>query len=129
MRYRFTAPFVLALALPAVAGCEDSAKDRLQGKWIGESIENFHPSQQQRASGWITDTSFEFTGTRVTVTVAAESPRQGTFKVAEVSDDEVEVSFLRPTGETDIAALQFEGEKHLRWKLGDGRTVVMRKVN
>ena len=129
MRFRSAAPLALTLALPLLAGCEVTPKERLEGKWVGERIDNVHPSQLQRAHGWVTGATFEFKGSRVTVSIPAESPRQGTYKIAQVTEDQLTVSFFRPHGAKDDVTLLFEGDDRLRWMLGDGRSVVMRRVS
>jgi len=129
MRYRIAAPIALVLQLPLWVSCQHASKDRLQGRWVGESVENFAASQIARATGWAKGASLEFRGNRVTVTVPAESPRQGTFVVTDQGPDAVRVSFVRPQGTRDDVAFRFDGDELLRWQLGDGRAIVMRKTN
>ena len=129
MRYRFAVPFMLAITLPCLTGCDETVKERLQGKWIGESADGFPAHQQRSTAGWLNGSSFEFQGSRVSVTLPAESPRQGTFKVTEESARTFSVSFMRATGETDAAAFDFEKDDRLRWKMDDGRSIVLKKVN
>lgn len=126
MRHATAAPFVLALALP-LFGCAKGPKDRLQGRWVGERVDSFHPSQAGRATGWVANTSFEFKGSRVTVSIPAESPREGTYKVTSAQEDQLRIAFLRPDGPQDEVDFLFEGEDALRWMLGDGRSVVLRR--
>lgn len=127
MGSRLTRAAIL-LAIPA-AGCTASPKDRLQGKWVGERVDSFRSDQAKRAEGWAGATMLEFDGSRVTVTIPAESPRQGTFTIARASKDEVAVQFLRPHGSHDLVTFRWEGDDHLRWLLGDGRSVLMKKVD
>ena len=129
MRFRFTLPLVAVLALPTLTGCESTPKERLEGKWIGERVDNFLPQQAARAEGWARGTSFEFKGSRVTVSVPAESPRVGTYKVVEATEDQLLVSFLRPHGAKDDVTLRLEGEDQLRWMIGDGRSILLRRVS
>jgi len=129
MRYRIAAPIALVLQMPVIVSCQHAPKDRLQGRWVGESVENFAASQMARATGWARGASLEFRGNRVTVTVPAESPRQGTFVVTDQQPNAVRVSFVRPQGTRDEASFQFEGNELLRWQLGDGRAIVMRKAS
>jgi hypothetical protein len=129
MRFGSAASLVLAFTLPAATGCETTPKDRLQGKWVGERVDSFAPDQAGRAQGWAQGTTFEFKGSRVTITIPAESPREGTFHVASAAGDDVSVTFMRPHGLEDQAAFRFENEERLRWMLGDGRSVLMRRID
>jgi len=128
MQTRFKTALALAITLPAVAGCEKSPKDRLQGRWLGESIENVSAAQSSKATGWVKGTAFEFQGNKVTVTIPAETPRTGTFKVAKAEGDALLVSFLREEGGRDEAEMQLVGEKELRWRISGGREIVLLKA-
>ena len=95
---------------------------------MGEQVDNFHPGQAARALGWAKGTALEFKGSRVTVSIPAESPRHGTFKIPEADDQQLRLTFLRPHGAADEATFVFEQDERLRWMLGDGRSIVLRKV-
>jgi hypothetical protein len=129
MRFRTAAHLALAMAIPTLGGCKDTPKERLEGKWVGERADNFRPEQGERANGWVAGTSFEFQGSRVTVSIPAESARQGTFSVATVSEEELRVTFMRAHGASDEATFLFEPDDRLRWMLGDGRSIVLKKQN
>lgn len=129
MRFRTAAHLVLAMAIPTLGGCKTTPKERLEGKWVGERADNFRPEHAERVGGWVTGTSFEFKGSRATVSIPAESPRQGTFKISQASEHELQITFLRAHGPRDEATFLFEGEDRLRWMLGDGRSIVLRKMN
>ncbi|MBI4954058.1 MAG: hypothetical protein HY908_18690 [Myxococcales bacterium] len=122
--YLWLAPTLLF----AVIGCKGSPKDRIQGRWIGERVDSFHGAQAGRASGWATGASFEFKGSRVKISIPAESPREGTYQIAKASAEELTVNFLRQNGDVDTATFRFEGDDRLRWNLGDGRSVVLRRA-
>jgi hypothetical protein len=126
MRFGNAASIVIAVT---AAGCATTPKDRLQGKWVGETVDSFTPEQTTRVQGWASGTSFEFRGTRVTITIPAESPREGTFRVAKTSGDELTVAFLRAHGATDEVAFRFEGDDRMRWMLANGQSIVMRRVD
>lgn len=128
MRTRVSTALALVIALPAVAGCEKTPRDRLQGRWLGESVENVPESQVAKVTGWVKGTALEFSGSKVTVTIPAESPRTGQFKVAKAEGDLVTVSFLREEGGRDEAELRFVGEDSLRWSIGAGREVVLQRA-
>ncbi|MGK4008472.1 hypothetical protein WMF31_38030 [Sorangium sp. So ce1036] len=119
---------VLALALPAVAGCSKTPRDRLQGRWLGESIENVPEDQLAKATGWVKGTAIEFNGSKVTVTVPAEMPRRGTFKVTKAEGDQMTVAFLRPEGGLDEAEFRLAADRTLHWDIGAGRAIVLTKA-
>lgn len=125
---RASGPLVLVLTLAGLTACEKTPKERLEGRWVGEAVENFPAAQVSRAQGWVAGTSFEFQGSRVVVTIPAESPREGTYQLAQAGEDQLLVTFLRPQGMQDQVAFAFEGEDRLRWMLGDGRSIVLRKA-
>jgi hypothetical protein len=129
MQSRVKAALALAVTIPAITGCEKSPRDKLQGRWLGEAIENVSPAQLGRATGWVKGTAFEFSGNKVTVTIPAESPRSGTFKIARREGDNLVVSFNRDEGGHDEAEMTLVGDQQLRWKLGDGREIVMNKAH
>src|SRR3954452_23712996 len=110
MRSRIRTALALAITLPAAAGCEKSPKDCLQGRWLGESIENVPAAQTAKATGWVKGTAIEFAGNKVTVTIPAETPRTGTFKVNRTAGDRLLVSFLREEGGRDEAEMQLVGD-------------------
>ncbi len=121
----------LALAITlsaATAGCAKTPKDRLQGRWLGESIENAPEAQLAKSTGWVKGTAFEFAGNKVTVTIPAESPRSGQFKVTKAEGDRVTVSFLREEGGHDEADFRLVGNETLRWSIGSGREIVLQKA-
>jgi hypothetical protein len=118
----------LAITLTAVAGCSKSPRDRLQGRWYGNTVENVPADQVARATGWVKGTAIEFTGNKVTVTVPAETPRSGTFKVAKSEGERVTVAFQRAEGGLDEADFRFVTDQTLRWDIGSGREVVLLKA-
>lgn len=126
MRTRVSMTMALAaIALPVVAGCQKTPRDKLQGRWLGEGVENFPAEQVPKATGWVKGAAIEFAGNKVTVTVPAETPRTGTFKVARVEGERVVVAFARGEGGTDETAFRFVNERTMRWDVGNGREVVM----
>jgi hypothetical protein len=119
----------LAFTSAAATGCDKTPKDRLQGRWLGETIENVPAAQVAKTTGWVKGTAIEFSGNKVTVTIPAESPRTGAFKVSRAEGESVVVSFLRPEGGHDEAEFRFAGEKTLRWNIGEGREIVLQRAN
>ena len=108
-------------------GCKHTPRERLQGRWLGETIERVPVDQMQKATDWVRGMAIEFTGGKVTVSVPAETPRSGTFRVARAEGDELVVNFLRSEGQQDEAVFRFLDESRIAWQLGDGRRVVLRK--
>jgi hypothetical protein len=117
------------VAATLLTGCEKSPRDKLQGKWVGETVGQVHPSQQARAEGWARGTQLEFSGNKVTISVPAESPRTGTFKIAKQEGKNLELVFKRPGGGDDKAELALAENDKLVWTLGGGVQLVMRRVN
>ncbi|WP_438040130.1 hypothetical protein [Sorangium sp. So ce128] len=128
MQNRIKTALALAMALTAVVGCSKTPRDRLQGRWNGDAIENAPVDQLTKATGWVKGTALEFNGSKVTVTVPAETPRSGTFKVTKADGDQMTVAFLRPEGGLDEAAFRFATDQTLRWEIGDGRAIVLTKA-
>lgn len=128
MRARVKTALALAvITLPAVVGCQKTPRDKLQGRWLGEAVENFPEAQVPRATGWVKGTAIEFNGNKVTVTVPAETPRSGTFKVARIDGDKVVVAFARDEGGTDESAFKMVTENTMKWDVGNGREIVLVK--
>ncbi len=128
MRISTSTALAVLLVVPAAVGCSRTPKDRLQGRWLGETIEHVPVAHLTKAMGWVKGTALEFSGTKATVMIPAESPRTGTFRVTEADGDRVTVSFLREEGGRDEAEFQFVGEGQLRWHVGDGRQIVLIKA-
>jgi hypothetical protein len=128
MRTRVKTALALAITIPAIAGCEKSPKDRLQGRWLGESVENVPVSELSKATGWVKGAAMDFHGNKVTVTIPAETPRTGTFKVMKKQGGNLLVSFHREEGGRDEAEMALVGENQLRWKIGEGREIVLLKA-
>ncbi len=102
---------------------------RLQGRWLGESVENVDQTFLAAATGWVKGTSFEFVGDRLTVIVPAEEPRSGTYAISSVRDNRVEIQAKRIDGTLDAVALRLEDEHSLEWVLPNGAAIHMRKGN
>ena len=119
---------VLALALPLCGlACSKSPKDRLQGKWLGDSINNLSPEQTADATAWVKGTSLEFTGDRMVVTIPAEQPRGGEFKIAKVDGNKLTLAVNREGG-SDTTTLAFANDGTLQWEVGEGRSITMTRL-
>ena len=119
----------LFVALAAVTACGHPVQRRLEGRWIGESIENVDQSFLAGATGWAKGMSFEFAGDKLTVIIPAEEPRTGTYAVASVHDDRVILQAKRPDGTLDPVDLRLQDEHSLQWMLPSGASVRLRKAN
>ena len=115
--------------LSALSGCGHPAQRRLQGRWIGETIENIEPSFVAAATGWAKGTSFEFAGERLTVIIPAEEPRVGTYTIASVHEDRIMLQAKRADGTLDPVDLRLQDEHSLQWMLPNGASLRLRKSN
>lgn len=117
----------LLLGTAALASCSKSPRDRLQGKWVGESVSEVHPSQAGQAQGWAKGTMLEFAGNKVTVAVPAESPRTGTFKIDKVEGDKLDLVLRRAGGGEDRTRVALAEDGKLLWSLGGGVQLLLRR--
>jgi hypothetical protein len=114
------------LVLTLVSGCAHPAERALQGVWLGQSVENFDEGEIPAATGWARGTQFEFKGTRLTVTVPAEEPRTGTYRLSAIQDRHVTLTILDRQGDLSEMELIVDDASSLRWVLEEGRTMVLR---
>jgi len=115
---------VSTLALP---GCGNAVQRKLEGRWLGESVENFDSKDMAAATGWARGLSLEFSGSRLTVAIPAEEPRVGKYKVASVHENDVQLAVTRADGAVDSASFKLDDERSLRFMVGDNRAVVLRR--
>jgi hypothetical protein len=126
-RYRdliLGALLVSSLALP---GCGNAVQRKLEGRWLGESVENFDSKDMAAATGWARGLSLEFSGNRLTVAIPAEEPRVGKYKVSSVHESDVVLAVTRTDGAVDNASFKLDDERSLRFMVGDNRAVVLRR--
>ena len=110
----------------AWTGCGGGPADKLAGKWVGERIDNVSAEQVARATAWVKATTLEFAGDKLTVTIPTEPARKGTFKVAKVDGDKVVLSVRRKDSPTrDEATFLLQGDKTLRWDIGQSREITL----
>lgn len=114
-------------ALFLAVGCGHPTQRALEGRWYGDTVENFDDDTSAAAAGWAKGTSFEFAGSHLTVAIPAEEPRTGTYQVVSAEERAVRLAVLDPEGESSELLLLLDDEHSLRWMLGDGRSVVMRR--
>jgi hypothetical protein len=126
-RGRLTSLGLMALGALVLAGCGDPVARKLEGRWLGESVENFDSKDVAAATGWARGLSLEFSGTHLTVAVPAEEPRTGKYRVASVHDNDVELAVTRLDGAVDTASFKLDDEHSLRFMVGDNRAVVLRR--
>ncbi len=117
-------PLLLA---PALFGCGNPVQRQLEGRWLGDSVESFEQRELSRATGWARGVSFEFTGTKVTVTIPAEEPRSAPYRVTGVHSSDVRLAVQRPDGQSDPLHLRIDDERSVRWMLDDTHAIVLRR--
>ena len=126
-RGRLTSLALILSGALFLAGCGNPVQRKLEGRWLGESVENFDAKDVAAATGWARGLSLEFSGTRLTVAVPAEEPRTGKYKVASVHENDVELAVTRLDGAVDRASLKLDDERSLRFMIGDTRAIVLRR--
>lgn len=114
-------------ALLAFPACGHPVQRKLEGRWLGDGVEAFDDEQVAPATGWVKGTAFEFSGSNVTVSIPAEEPRRGSYKVARVHQADVTLDVARKDGSLDRVQFKLDDERSLRWMIGGGRAVVFRK--
>ena len=120
---------LLALAFTlCLTGCAKNPKDRLQGKWGGQDVNNVEGPQKDEAAAWAQGVRFEFDNARMRVSILSEKARSGEYEVTDASGDKVAIRVARGTGVSDAASFRFKGSK-LLWDVGDGREVVMARMD
>jgi len=126
-RGQLTSLGLLALGAFFFGGCGNPIQHKLEGRWLGESVENFDAKDMATATGWARGLSLEFSGSHLTVAVPAEEPRTGKYKVATVHDSDVELDVTRQDGSVDKASFKLDDERSLRFMVGDSRAIVLRR--
>lgn len=122
---RFALPLFVCLPLALVTGCAKKPEEKLQGKWVGDRIENVSFEQILSATGWVRGTTMELAGNTMTMSIPQEAPRSGSFQVARAEKNQLTLTVPRPDGlGADEMKLSFVDEKTLRWNIGEDREVV-----
>jgi hypothetical protein len=116
-----------ALGSSMLAGCGHPVQRKLEGTWHGEAVENFDDRDIPRATGWAKSLRFSFDGKRMTVSIAAEEERTGTYRVKSVHNSDVVLAVVRPDGKEDVTRLKLDDEHSIRWMLGSSRAIVLRR--
>jgi len=119
---------LLPLALVTlVAGCGHPAQRALEGRWFGDSVENFEPADVPLATGWARGASMEFSGSAITVAIPAEDPRKGRYDVESAHDGDLVLAVRDDKGHADRTRLTLDGDRYLKWHLDDRRSIVLRR--
>src|SRR5262245_1019814 len=125
MSLRKTLPLIALAA--AASGCGHPVRRQLEGRWFGESVENFEQRELPTATGWARGVSFEFAGENITVSMPAEEPRTAPYQVASVQRNDVRLSVERKTGQKDTMRLRLDDERNIRWMLDEHHAIVLRR--
>jgi hypothetical protein len=96
---------------------------------MGESVQNVGPSQIAAVTGWVRGTSFEFSGSNVTVTIPTELPRTAPYEIARADERHLVLAIRNPNGALDTATFTLDPPDTLRWHIGEGRSIQMRRVD
>lgn len=107
--------------------CSHPAERALQGRWYGESVENFDETSLAAATGWARGTIIEIEGKRMKVTVPAQAPRTGVFELAAIEERRVKLNVLDSQGDSSEVDFIVDDTESIRWVLEEGRTVVLKK--
>jgi hypothetical protein len=119
---------LLFLLLAATASaCGHPVKRQLEGRWFGDSVENFEQRELPAVTGWARGVSFEFAGDNLTVSVPAEEPRTAPYRIASVQRNDVRLAVTRSTGENDAVRIRLDDERSMRWMLDDHHAIVLRR--
>lgn len=116
-------------ALAMLACSDDSVASRLEGSWYGDSIENVDVAHLPSATGWVKATTLDFTDDTVTISIPAQLPRSGIYRVLQTELDNVTLQIQRRDGTLDLARFTVDDPRRLRWHLSNGRTIVMRRAS
>lgn len=120
-------PVVVTAVVLSSSGCGSAIERKLDGRWLGDRVENVEPTSLAPATGWTKGTSMEFAGVNVTVAIPAEEPRTGKYRVIKDAGSEFELEVSRPGGGSDRAQFELADEDTLRWLIGGGRAVVLKR--
>ena len=119
----------LIVGVGLLGGCSTSVQRQLEGRWLGEQIENVSGTQLASATGWVRGTSFEFSGSNMTVTIPTEMPRTGPYEIERAEDKNLVIAVRTPNGALDRAMLSLDAADRLRWHVGNGSSILMRRVD
>lgn len=110
-----------------LGGCSTSAESRLAGRWVGSGVESLDGSVSAARAGWAKGTSLTFSGSRLTVQVSGEAPRDGAYVITAEDDGKLELAITGHDGHVDRTQLIIETDQLLRWRLTPVHTLVMQR--
>lgn len=117
---------IVLLGVLGASGCGHPIQRTLQGRWMGESVENFDDDLVAAANGWARGASLEFAGDELTVAIPAEEPRTARYDVVGVHQKNVRLAVLGQGRREDLRLI-LDDDSSLRWMLDENRSVVMRR--
>ena len=117
----------MLVAAALLAGCGHPAQRALQGRWFGESVENFDPADVAVATGWARGASMEFSDEAITVAIPAEDPRKGHYEVSSAHEGDIVLAIRDDKGTAQQTRLTLDGDRYLKWHLDERRSVVLRR--
>lgn len=117
---------VAGLIAALSVGCAHPAQKKLEGRWQGDTVENVDDEIRAVATGWARGTLLEFAGSTVTITLPAEDPRSADYAIVAEEGSAITVAIQGRAGE-EKTRFFVDSEKSLRWDIGDGRAIVMRR--
>ena len=110
-----------------LSSCSHPAERALQGHWQGIEVENFSTDELASATGWARGTSLDFRGSRVTITAPEQSTRNASYRLAAIEQRRVTLDIVDADAARSELVLFVDDDQHLRWDLGDGRSLVLLK--
>jgi len=119
--------WVVLVLLSSAPGCGHPARRALEGRWFGDSVENFGPGEVALATGWARGASMEFSGSSITVAIPAEDPRKGHYDVTSALDGQMVLAVRDDQGSVHRTRVTLDGDHYLKWHVDDRRIVVLRK--
>ncbi len=126
---RRLAALLVGGVVASLTGCGHPMQRKLEGRWYGDSVENFDERDIAAATGWVKSFSMEFSGSSVTVAIPTDDPRSGSYTIASAHDNDVVLAIKRKDGSVDKAKLRIDDDDNIRFMLADGRAIVMQRAN
>ena len=116
------------LIIFVLLACESSPVRELQGRWYGDGAEQVELERLAAVTAWAKGLMFEFNGNQLRVSVPNEAARAGRYEVIEAGQRQLVISIQRPGGQLDVARLTLDAPDRMRWHIGEGRAIVLRRA-